>query len=1014
MLIPQDMPDNPSIKIFNVGTDRSQPASTAMGGLGRGFRLLGAMSIVVFGAACGGGNESQPTSPATPTGETASLYTILGPGVTGSPAAGLIVSKQDSVVHYTFTPDAAHQNVVVVLDDTTAVTTGTISMKGVHVLEVGADEKSGLSVTDLGRVQAFRTAVLAPGAVTGSQDLLSLTNTLVGQLGPDSASQLLAALDAAAVDPVRDSALIRRANIALDGAVFDSAFSAPTNIGASGNLAIPATLASRSVPPGGNAYHGSPLSKIPIYRDVPSRPRDGTGSPLTIIYINGIQTDIGQALADKTKLIGVVDESGFGITQTGMYELKLSFNATFESRSADRDAKCLFLASHTLVAWLLVAERLAQCGGLIHDLTVAHAQMYDLINYNPGSGDPDVQRLAALIGKELSRGRAVLLVGHSQGTLIAELAIRAVAGSVSSASSYPNACLGNLEIAAPVSYAGPPLAAQQGLIIHAGSYGNDILFALGKNHDTTVASQAAVADEKLFTNLSAAHAGVSLIPDLIDLFWRQVQLHYFRSSYLGDPVSHAAIIKDLQAMIPAVATSCADLATVISTVLVSPSSLSVRVGGTTALTVVASNAAGQSVTGQPIQWSTSDPAIATVSGTGVVTGVAPGTATITASVSGVRGTTTITVTAVPLGTAPPLFSIAPNSHTCALAATGSAYCWGNGFLGNGTSSGSNTPVPVSGGNVFITIVSGSNHSCALTAAGIAMCWGSNDNGQLGDGSAIARTAPVAVAGGHTFASLFASNATTCALTSDGTAYCWGFNRSGQLGNGSESEINSNPATVSTNMKFVRLTLGDVHTCGLTADGAAYCWGDNQVGQLGVGTVSNACSWTVGPYQCALTPVPVQTTQRFVTISAGGSHSCGLTSGGQAYCWGKTQGTLAGDTYGLGDGTTTNSPTPIPVANGMSFSTITAGNQFTCALAVAGSAFCWGRNANGTLGDGTGTSQLSPVTVSGGYTFGLIMSGYQTTCGRLASDGSIYCWGLGPLGDGSTNGFSSSPVRVAIP
>jgi alpha-tubulin suppressor-like RCC1 family protein len=149
------------------------------------------------------------------------------------------------------------------------------------------------------------------------------------------------------------------------------------------------------------------------------------------------------------------------------------------------------------------------------------------------------------------------------------------------------------------------------------------------------------------------------------------------------------------------------------------------------------------------------------------------------------------------------------------------------------------------------------------------------------------------------------------------------------------------------------------------------------------------------------------TLRKEKISAGYDHSCGLSTSGEAYCWGA-------NTWGqLGDGTTTDRLTPMPVGGDLIFSQISTGSNFTCALATTGATYCWGRNDNGQLGDGTGVSRLLPAAVSGGLTFTHVSAGERHTCGVTPS-GAAYCWGSnyrGQLGIGSYLGWRLTPEAV---
>ncbi|MBA3670407.1 MAG: hypothetical protein H0W68_00090, partial [Gemmatimonadaceae bacterium] len=132
--------------------------------------------------------------------------------------------------------------------------------------------------------------------------------------------------------------------------------------------------------------------------------------------------------------------------------------------------------------------------------------------------------------------------------------------------------------------------------------------------------------------------------------------------------------------------------------------------------------------------------------------------------------------------------------------------------------------------------------------------------------------------------LVAGQGHTCKLSAEGAAYCWGGNGQGQGGIGALSTRIRQPTAVTTTLRFVRLAAGLGHTCGLTSDGSAYCWGWNGRGELGDGTT-----------QTRTLPVPVATTIRFSTIvGATGPVTCGLTTTGQAYCWGENDGGQVGD------------------------------------------------------------------------------------------------------------------------
>lgn len=201
--------------------------------------------------------------------------------------------------------------------------------------------------------------------------------------------------------------------------------------------------------------------------------------------------------------------------------------------------------------------------------------------------------------------------------------------------------------------------------------------------------------------------------------------------------------------------------------------------------------------------------------------------------------------------------------TCGITAGAAAWCWGtnrDGQLGRASApetclwmDGSRhpcalTPGPVSSTLAFDTVAVGTNHACALTPDGTAHCWGRNEAGQLGTGSTDPGATPEPVAASPTFAMLTAGDRHTCGLDAEGAAWCWGDNARGALGTAGTAEscgaspCATVPVLVNTALRFRWLTAsrgqGGAHTCGLATDGLAYCWGDNQLGQVGVGRVDS--------------------------------------------------------------------------------------------------------------------------------------------------------------------------------
>jgi alpha-tubulin suppressor-like RCC1 family protein len=337
-------------------------------------------------------------------------------------------------------------------------------------------------------------------------------------------------------------------------------------------------------------------------------------------------------------------------------------------------------------------------------------------------------------------------------------------------------------------------------------------------------------------------------------------------------------------------------------------------------------------------------------------------------------------------------------HTCGITPEGAAYCWGDnstGELGDGNApTDRDTPVLVQGALVFASISAGSFHTCGVTTGGDAYCWGDN--------SPSGADTPVLIGGGLVFESISAGDGHNCGVTTSGEAYCWGGNGSGQLGGGNVGTGSDTPVLVLGGLVFESISAGGVHTCGLTTGGDAYCWGDNSAGELGDGNAPTDRD----------TPVLVDGAHAFGSISAGRFHTCGVTTGGDALCWGTNR---SGE---LGDGNSpTDSDIPILVQSALMFESIGAGAFHSCGVVTSGGAYCWGSNSSGELGNGNGPADSdTPVLVAGAFVFESISTGADHTCGATTT-GVAYCWGqnsAGELGDGNAPTESDTPVAVAQP
>ncbi len=234
---------------------------------------------------------------------------------------------------------------------------------------------------------------------------------------------------------------------------------------------------------------------------------------------------------------------------------------------------------------------------------------------------------------------------------------------------------------------------------------------------------------------------------------------------------------------------------------------------------------------------------------------------------------------------------AGGSHTCARRTDGTLWCWGaasGGQLGDGADAPWRYrpgPVPALGTRV-VGVAAGSRHTCARLADGSLQCWGDNTFGQLGDRPA-SDPVPAAVPPfTKTVVQVSAGDAHTCAVGEDGSAWCWGWNGEGQVGDGTTTTPRLSPARVEgIEGTVAHITAGGWHTCALTRDHRVWCWGRNDFGQIGDGT----------PRPVVSSPVEVTQLGADVSgVSAGRFHTCARKADGTLWCWGQNDMGQLGD------------------------------------------------------------------------------------------------------------------------
>ena len=347
-----------------------------------------------------------------------------------------------------------------------------------------------------------------------------------------------------------------------------------------------------------------------------------------------------------------------------------------------------------------------------------------------------------------------------------------------------------------------------------------------------------------------------------------------------------------------------------------------------------------------VRWVTDAPGVATVDDAGNVTAHASGRATVTA-LRAVRGSGDQRATAVVMVREYPTPLQFTSVVTAALAQySGPAYA----------------------------------HTCGITREGRAYCWGDNSRGSLGTNDVMDRcetpvqiyvsghsteyarqqfrcsATPVEVSGNHRFIQLSAHDWVTCGVTTDGAVYCWGATNPLDGGVAADPNVQAVPRLVSTSTQIQQVTVGDRFACALDVAGAAYCWGRN----LGFG-------------------FGLDSVQRDVELGYLGLLGTGSTD--------------------------TVVARPQPVLGGLRFAAIAAGPTHVCAVTATGNAWCWGQSNVGELGNGRPMTDrcanggdttcfafaLRPTLVAGGLTFREVRPGNASTCG-LTTTNTLWCWG----------------------
>ncbi|MBL0939039.1 MAG: Ig-like domain-containing protein [Gemmatimonadaceae bacterium] len=468
----------------------------------------------------------------------------------------------------------------------------------------------------------------------------------------------------------------------------------------------------------------------------------------------------------------------------------------------------------------------------------------------------------------------------------------------------------------------------------------------------------------------------------------------------------------------------------VASIAITPSTASIVVGATTTLAAEARSAQGAVLSGRTITWASSATTIATVSASGVVTGVAAGSARISATSEGRSADVEVTVTAPVIPVA--AVAVTPTTASIAIGATttlaaeardaqgavlqGRAITWTTSSAATATVSATGVVTGVAAGTARITATSeGRSAEVQLTVTppvnpvvsiNISPVLDTIEAYELRNLTAVLKDSAGRVLTNIpvTWTSSNAAVATVGAQTGALT----GVDRGTVTITATVGNLSATAQRVVV-IKYRSLVLGTQHACDIASGGIAWCWGMN-------GTDARLGDAQVGDQVHRTSPFQVPGGHRFVQLAAFSRYTCGLRIDGAALCWGNNGwGTLGGaNTAGY-------SATPIEVSGNLRFKYLSAGIEHACGITTANASVCWGYNAWGQFGAGHNRYVTGPQAAAAGVTLSAIEAGDSFSCG-LTNTGAAHCWGsngLGQLGDGlrpsygNTYTMSSAPVAGGI-
>lgn len=337
--------------------------------------------------------------------------------------------------------------------------------------------------------------------------------------------------------------------------------------------------------------------------------------------------------------------------------------------------------------------------------------------------------------------------------------------------------------------------------------------------------------------------------------------------------------------------------------------------------------------------------------------------------------------------------------------------------GSRFSGGTGAPVRVGIESDWEDVSAGFQHTCGIRKGGSLWCWGRNSEGQAGNGAFENVYAPAEIGEGVAWDGAGLGDYWTCGVAKDNSLWCWGshVNGSAREDKKTANAVPERLALKSGNLseiKFLDIAPGDGHVCGLAVGGKIYCWGaPRRLGRSGE---------EYGKEPAEIDASNVNAPKEFTDLSVGSGHSCGLTGDGRAFCWGRNDfGQTGTGTFSEN----VDIPTAVlieDIAGSKIFSRIAAGTFHACAIMDDGAAYCWGKNGNGQLGCGDTSDRAKPVKVAAGGLKGskefiVVSAGFSHTCG-ITKDNLALCWGEVFTGK-TCNGYKDpnclAPITIKI-